>query len=289
MVDLESSPRTPRDGESWPRSATIIAGLAVSATVGLAMVAYVLAVSGGETSGRLIAVMPIYFIATFALVFGAFWAIYSAVAWYKRSFGDGVLGTREHAAAVLLTFVLVSVLQMSQANGIRQMQEAAPSPPAFGISAAQLRDATPHERLVAAQSAALHPDAFTVLMRDPDPQVRLALTARADVPGELLDFLAADRVPEVRRQVAASPKAADEILRRLAYDREESVRLAVAGNPTVLAGVLEILAESTPAVRAAVAQNPRTPRETLRILAEDGDPQVAGAAVARLGQQTPSR
>lgn len=286
MVDLESSPRTPRDGESWPRSATVIAGLAVSTTVGLAMVAYVLAVSGGETSVRLIAVMPIYFIATFALVFGAFWAIYSGIAWYKRSFGDGVLGTREHAAAVLFTFVLVSVLQMSQANGIREMQQAVPPSPAFGISAAQLRNATPHERLVAAQSAALHPDAFPVLMRDPDPQVRLALTARADVPGDLLDFLAADRVAEVRRQVAASPKAADEVLRRLAYDREESVRLAVAGNSEILEGVLEILAESTPAVRAAVALNPRTAPETLLRLAQDADPRVADSAAARLKRGT---
>ncbi|MFZ5509030.1 MAG: hypothetical protein ACOZCP_03135 [Pseudomonadota bacterium] len=279
MVDSQPSPR---NGDSWPRAATRLAALAVAATIGAAMVVYVLVSAGGAVGTRLLAVLPIYFVAAFALGFLVFWGVFGAVAWYKERFADGILGRREHATAVLLTFVVVSLLQLSQGAALQGLGETPPAASEGGVSAARLRAAPPDERLAAAQGAALRPDAYAVLMRDPDLRVRLALAQRADLPAELMEYLADDRAPQVRTVVAASPKTDDATLRRLAYDRDEGVRLAVAANETAAAGVLQILAESTTAVRAALARNPRTPREILQVLAQDSEPAVAQAARARL-------
>ncbi|MEW5890922.1 MAG: hypothetical protein AB1768_18215 [Pseudomonadota bacterium] len=279
MIDSQPSPH---DGDNWPRAATRLTALAVAATIGAAMVVYVLTSAGGAVGTRLLVVLPIYFVAAFALGFMVFWGVFSAVAWYKERFADGVVGSREHAAAVLLTFVAVSLLQLSQGAALQSIEATRPAAVEGGVPAAQLRAAPPDERLVAAQGAALRPDAYAVLMRDPDLRVRLALAQRPDLPAELMEFLADDRAPQVRAVVAASPKTDDATLRRLAYDREEDVRLAVAGNATAAPGVLEILATSTAAVRAAVAANPRTGREVLLLLAGDEDAAVATAALRHL-------
>lgn len=283
MVDSEPSPRPPRDGESWPFSATLITSLAVAATVGAAMVIHVLLVAGGEVRTRLVAVLPIYFIATFALVFAAFWGIRALVVWAKQRFGDGVMGAREHGIAVLLTFVLVSLVQYSQGEGLRELYRAGGAAGVdTGLSAGELRDMDPDARLRAADSSALRPDAYAVLLRDRDLRVRLALTRRPELPAQLLDLLADDPAAAIRAAVAESPKTDDVTLRRLAYDREERVRLAVARNRDAGSGVLDVLAGGTAPVRAAVAANPRTARETLVLLARDEDPAVARVAQARL-------
>lgn len=249
------------------------------------MAVYGLVSAGGEVGPRLLAVLPIYFVAALGLGFLVFWGVFGAVAWYKEQFADGVLGSREHAVAVLLTFVVVGLLQLGQGAAVQSIEATRPTAVEGGVSAARLRAAPPEERLAAAQGGLLRPDAYVVLMRDPDVRVRVALAQRADLPAELMEYLADDRVPRVRAVVAASPKTDDATLRRLAFDQEEEVRLAVAGNATAAPGVLEILATSTRAVRAAVAANPRTGRDVLLLLAGDEDAAVAAAAQRNLAGQ----
>jgi len=72
---------------AWPLSSSIVASLAVAAVVGLANIVLVLDLAGGEIGGRLLAVLPIYFIAAFAAAQLAFWLLRASVG---RLLGLGV-------------------------------------------------------------------------------------------------------------------------------------------------------------------------------------------------------
>lgn len=265
--------------EAWPLSATVITSLAVSATVGLAMVVYVFAVAGGSVHGRLVALLPIFFFAAFATAIIVFWAAYFIVARIAREFGGGQIGAREHGIAVLLTFLAVSALHYMQGVGMRQLLHERESPSVQAGScperteclplrpADELTGADARERMLMAERGRLSAATFALLMRDADPRVRATLARRADLPVELLDRMAGDRAAEVREAVAESPRAGDDAMNRLAFDPEESVRLALARNRNAPPTALDALAGSpSSAIRDLVAAHPNASEPVLRRL-----------------------
>lgn len=284
-----SAPPSRQPG-AWPLSASIIASLAVAAVIGLANVANVLAVAGGEIGGRLLAVLPIYFIAAFAGAQLAFWLL-------RRLVGQVMaLGTNAHAVVAGLTFLAAGLLHYAESSGVqRVLQEQADSPAAHGGScppgvactplrtADELQETDAAARRVAAERGLLAADGFALLVRDPDPGVRAALARRADLPQELLERMAGDRHPDVREAAAESPRQSDEALSRLAFDREQRVRLAVARNRNAPPTALEVLASSASAeIRLLVAEHPRASEPVLQRLLNDRGDRAEQVARGRL-------
>ena len=273
-------PRDMATQPALPLSASIIVSLAAAATIGLADVAYVASVAGGDLGARLLAVLPIYFLAAFAAAQLVFWLLRAVVGAVLP------LDMRGHAVLTGLTFLVAGLLHYAESTGVqRVLQEQAASaeshggscPP--GVSCAPLRPA--HElkqadaagRRLAAERGALNAEGFSLLLRDPDPSVRATLARRADLPQELLERLAGDRHPAVREAAAASPRQSDEALSRLAFDREVGVRLAVARNRNAPPTALEVLASgSTAEIRLLAAEHPRASEPVLqRLLNGSGD------------------
>lgn len=263
-----------------PLSASIIVSLAVAAVIGLANVFNVLAVAGGEIGGRLLAVLPIYFIAAFAGAQFAFWLLRWIVGMIMG------LGTRAHGVAAVLTFVIAGLLHLAETAGVeRVLREQADSPEAHAGScppgvacaplqpAGELKAAEAAARRAAAERGLLTAEGFALLMRDPDPGVRAALARRADLPQELLERMAGDRQPAVREAAAESLRQSDDALSRLAFDREERVRLAVARNRNAPPTALAVLAASASAeIRLLVAGHPRASEPVLqRLMNGSGD------------------
>jgi hypothetical protein len=263
-----------------PLSASIVVSLAVAATVGLANVVLVLDLAGGDIGGRLLAVLPIYFIAAFAAAQLAFWLLRASVG---RLLG---LGTNAHAVVAGLTFLAAALMHYVESSGVQRiLQEQADSPAAREGScppgaactplrpAEELREADAAARRAAAERAALNAEGFALLLRDPDPEVRAALARRADLPQELLERMAGDRHPAVREAAAESPRQSDEALSRLAFDREVRVRLAVARNRNAPPTALDVLASGSAAeIRMLVAAHPRASQPVLqRLLDGSGD------------------
>lgn len=278
MSNDESARKTP-PREGWPRAATVITSLAVATTVGLAMVIYVLSVAGGAVRGRLVALLPVYFIAAFFSTLVVFWALHAIIAWFRTEFGDGTMGAREHGFAVILTFLAVSVVHYVQGQDMqRLLQERGGAAAQAGScperveclpprSADALSALTGEERRRMAERGRLTAEGFALLMRDADPQVRALLAGRGDLPEELLERLAGDRAAAVREGAAASPRMADQALNRLAFDREESVRLAVARNRNAPPTALDALAGSpSSAIRELVAGHPNASEPVLQRL-----------------------
>lgn len=279
-----------RQPDAWPLSASIIASLAVAAVIGLANVANVLAVAGGEIGGRLLAVLPIYFIAAFAGAQLAFWLL-------RRLVGQVMaLGTNAHAVVAGLTFLAAGLLHYAESSGVQRiLQEQAGSAAARGGScppgvacaplrtADELQETDAAARRVAAERGLLAADGFALLVRDPDPGVRAALARRADLPQELLERMAGDRHPDVREAAAESPRQSDEALSRLAFDREQRVRLAVARNRNAPPTALEVLASSASAeIRLLVAEHPRASEPVLQRLLNDRGDRAEQVARGRL-------
>ena len=79
--------------DAWPLSSSLIVSFAVAATIGLADVVYVLSVAGGDIGGRLLAVLPIYFIAAFSAAQLVFWLLRAGL---RPVLGLGLLEEREH-------------------------------------------------------------------------------------------------------------------------------------------------------------------------------------------------
>lgn len=280
----------PPPTEAWPLSTSITASLAVSAVIGLANVVHVLGLTGGDIGGRLLAVLPIYFIAAFAGAQFAFWllrALVGQVLGLVR--GDSAhagLGARGHGVVVLLTFLAAGLFQYAESLGVqRVLLEQAASPAAQGgscppgIACMPLR---PADEVAAADAAArravaerglLAAEGFALLLRDPDPAVRATLARRLDLPDELLERMAGDRHPAVREAVAAALRLSDDALSRLAFDREERVRLAVARNRNAPPTALVVLASGSSAeIRLLVAEHPRASEPVLqRLLNGSGD------------------
>ena len=274
-------------GDAWPLSASLIVSLAVAATIGLADVVYVLSVAGGDIGGRLLAVLPIYFIAAFIAAQLVFWLLRAGL---RPFFG---LGRNAHAVLAGLTFLAAGLLHYFESAGVqRVLQEQADSPAAQGGScppglactplpeAGALRAAEPAVRRAAAERGQLNAELFALLMHDADAEVRAALARRADLPPELLERLAGDRHPAVRAAAAAAPRQSDEMLTRLAFDRDEGVRLAVLRNrgapPTALAA---LAASASAEIRLLVAAHPRASEPVLQRL-RDG----SGDAAERIAQ-----
>ncbi len=297
----------PPPSDAWPLSASIIASLAVSAVIGLANVVHVLGLTGGSIGGRLLAVLPIYFIAAFTGAQFAFWLLRwlvgLVIGQVGGASGDAGLGARAHGVVVLLTFVAAGVLQYAESTGVqRVLQAQADSPAAHGgscpagmactplRSADELKDADAATRRAAAERGLLAADGFALLLRDPDPAVRATLARRADLPQELLERMAGDRHPAVRETVAGVLRLSDESLSRLALDRVESVRLAVARNRNAPPTALEMLALSGSAeIRLLVAEHPRASEPVLLRLQDGGADRAARIARGRLpggGQST---
>jgi hypothetical protein len=263
-----------------PLSASIVVSLAVAATIGVADVLYVLSVAGGEIGGRLLAVLPIYFIAAFAAAQLAFWLLRAAVKTVLP------LDMRGHAVVTGLTFLAAALLHYAESSGVqRLLQERSASPAVLygscpaGVACTRLRRADELKsadvavRRAAAESGLLDAEGFALLLRDPDPGVRATLARRADLPQELLERMAGDRHPLVREAVAESLRLSDEALSRLAFDREARVRLAVARNRNAPPTALDILASTHDAqVRLLVAGHPRASEPVLqRLLDGSGD------------------
>lgn len=273
--------RSPPQREAWPLSASIIASLAVAAVIGLANVIDVLGVAGGDIGGRLLAVLPIYFIAAFAAAQMVFWLLRWLV-----GLAAG-LGTPQHGVVVVLTFLVAALLHYAESAGVQQvLREQANSAAAHGGSCPpgvactplrtedELKQADAASRRAAAERGLLAADGFAQLLRDPDPGVRAALARRADLPQELLERMAGDRHADVREAAAGSPRLGDEAMNRLAFDRESNVRLAVARNRNAPPTALQVLASSASAdIRLLVAGHPRASEPVLqRLLNESGDP-----------------
>lgn len=283
------------DSEAWPLSATLIASLAVAATVGVAMVAYVLAVAGGEIHGRLIAVLPVYFIAAFFSVLVVFWGLHALVAWIRRELGGG-MGAREHGIVAFATFLVVSLIHYAQGPAVQRLLEERGSEAVQAGScpegveclparaADELRGLPAAERGQVAGRGRLTAESFAALLHDPEPQVRTALAGRRDLPRELLERLAGDRAAEVREAAAGSPRLSDEALNRLAIDRDERVRLAVARNRHAPPTALDLLAGGPSGeVRALVAAHPNASEPVLQRLLgrEDRAAQMAAERLRR--------
>jgi hypothetical protein len=274
------SAKPAREQGAWPLAASIIVSLAVAATIGLANVAYVLSVAGGEIGGRLLAVLPIYFIAAFA---GA-----QLVFWLLRGIAGrvAVLGRNAHAVLAGLTFLAAGLLHYAESSGVQRiLREQAGSPAVRGGScppglaclplraAGELGEADVDTRRTLAERGLLAAEGFALLLRDPDPAVRAALARRADLPHELLERMAGDRHPAVREAAAESPRLSDEALSRLAFDRAARVRLAVARNRNAPPTALAALALGASAeIRLLVAAHPRASEAVLvRLLDGSGD------------------
>lgn len=290
----------PTPSDAWPLSSSIIASLAVSVVIGLANVVHVLGLTGGSIGGRLLAVLPIYFLAAFISAQFAFWLLRwlvgRIVASFRAASDNAELGARGHGVVVLLTFVAAGMLQYMESIGVQQvLQQQAASPAAQegscppGLACTPLRSA---DELMAADAATrrgaaerglLTAEGFSRLMRDPDPAVRATLARRADLPQELLERLAGDRHPSVREAVAGELRLGDGALTRLALDRVESVRLAVARNRNAPPTALEFLAGSSSAeIRLLVAEHPRASEPVLLRLLNDSADRAERVARERL-------
>lgn len=278
---------SPPAESAWPFAASLIASLAVAATIGLANVLYLLSVAGGSSiGGRLLAVLPIVFIATFVVAGALFWLLRWAVGRIAAAAGAGGLGTRGHGSVVLLTFLVAGLLHYAESAGMhRALLQRAGTPERPGgscpaamactplRSAAELQAGTAEARRAVAESGLLTAELFALLMRDADAAVRAALARRADLPAELLERLVGDRRAEVRAATAASLRLSDEDYSRLAFDRDERVRTVVAGNRNAPPSALEILASGSSAeIRLLVAGHPRAGAAALqRLLDQSGD------------------
>ncbi|MBI4990392.1 MAG: hypothetical protein HZC23_16370 [Rhodocyclales bacterium] len=276
--------------DAWPLSASIIASLAVAAVIGLANVVLVLDVAGGEIGGRLLAVLPIYFLAAFAAAQLVFWLLRGSLG---RLMG---LGTHAHAVVTGLTFLAAGLMHYAESSGVqRVLQEKADSPVVHGgscppgVACTPLRpaDALKGEgvavRRAAAERGLLNAEGFALLLGDPDPGVRAALARRADLPQELLERMAEDRHPAVREAVAGVLRLSDEALSRLAFDREERVRLAVARNRNAPPTALDVLASSASTeIRLLVAEHPRASEPVLLRLLNDSADRAEQVARDRL-------
>lgn len=281
-----------RAQDALPLSASIIVSLAVAATIGLADVVYVLGVAGGEVGGRLLAVMPIYFIAAFAAAQLAFWLLRALVKAVMP------LDLRGHAVATGLTFLLAGVLHYAESSGVQRMlqdQAAAPAtscPPKLDClplrPAGEMRDVDAAGRRAAAERGLLNAELFALFMHDPDPGVRAALARRADLPQELLERMSGDRDPAVREAAAESLRQGDDALNRLAFDREERVRLAVARNRNAPPTALDVLASGKSAeIRLLVAGHPRASEPVLRRLLNESGDRAERLAMERLRSGKP--
>jgi hypothetical protein len=280
-------PPTHRDGSALPLSASIAVSIAVAATVGLADVVYVLSVAGGDIGARLLAVLPIYFIAAFAAAQLVFWIARALVGLVVS------LDMRGHAVATGLTFLAAGLLHYAESTGVQRMlqqQAAAPEascPPGVACAplpdAAALAGADPAARRVAAERGLLNAELFALLMRDPDPEVRATLARRADLPEELLERLSGDRHPAVRAAVAESPRLSDAALTWLAFDREPAVRRAVARNRHAPPTALDILASNKDAdIRVIVAEHPRASEPVWQRLQDGSGDAAEQIATGRL-------
>lgn len=282
-------PPPDREKSALPLSASIVVSLAVAATIGFADVVFVLSVAGGGIGGRLLAVLPIYFIAAFAAAQLAFWLLRAALGAFL------LLDLRAHAVLAGLTFLAAGLLHYADSLGVQrilQEQGAAIAqggscPPGLACTplrpAAELREADAGVRLAAAERGTLDAEGFVLLMRDADAPVRAALARRADLPQELLERMAGDRHPAVREAAAESPRQDDEALSRLAFDREENVRLAVARNRNAPPTALDILASGTSAeIRLLVAEHPRASEPVLRRLLDGSNDRAERVARERL-------
>ena len=265
-----------REKDALPLKASSVVALAVASTIGLADVAYVLSVAGGDIGGRLLAVLPIYFIAAFVAAQFVFWLLRAVVGAFL------LLDMRGHAVLTGLTFLAAGLLHYAESTGVQDLvrQQAAPGgscPQGMACAplpdADRLGDADPAARRDAAARARLDAGLFALLLRDTDPAVRAALARRADLPEELLERLAGDRHPAVRAAVAESPRLSDAALTRLAFDRDAAVRLAVARNRHAPPTALDILASHDDAeLRLLVAEHPRASEPVLvRLLDGSGD------------------
>ncbi len=282
--------KSSRAQDALPLSASIVVSLAVAATIGLADVAYVLSAAGGAVGGRLLAVLPIYFIAAFVAAQLVFWLLRAAVKAVMP------LDMRGHAVATGLTFLLAGLLHYAESTGVqRVLQEQSASSDAQGGSCPQgaactplppadrLREADAAARRAAAERGQLDAGLFALLMRDTDAGVRAALARRTDLPQELLERMAGDRHPMVRAAAAESPRLSDEALSRLAFDREEAVRLAVARNRNAPPTALDVLASThSPEVRFLVAGHPRASEPVLQRLLDGSGDRAERAAQERL-------
>lgn len=265
--------------DAWPLASSIIVSLAVAATIGLANVAYVLSVAGGDIGARLLAVLPIYFFAAFVGACLVFWLLHALL---KPLLGRG---RNAHAVLAGLTFLAAGLLHYAESSGVqRVLQEQADAPAARrgscppGLActplraADELREADAAARAAAAERGLLNAELFALFLRDPDPGVRATLARRADLPQELLERIAGDRHPRVRAAAAESPRLSDEALTRLAFDRDEGVRLAVAGNREAPPTALDILAsQSVAEIRLLVAKHPRASEPVLQRLLDGSD------------------
>ncbi len=282
---------TQPDKPALPLSASIVVSLAVAATIGLADVAYVLSVAGGEVGARLIAVLPIFFLAAFAVAQIAFWALRAAVGALMP------LDMRGHAVSTGLTFLLAGILHYAESSGVqRLLQERAAAAtascpqgmaclPLAGADA--LRGADVAARRAAAERGLLDAALFAQIMRDPDAGVRATLARRADLPQELLERMAGDRDPRVRAAAAASPRLSDATFNTLAIDRDEGVRLAVARNRSTPPTALAILAAMrSPELRELVAAHPRASEPVLARLFDGSGDSAERMARQRLGSGT---
>jgi len=286
---------TPPAKPALPLSASIVVSLAVAATIGLADVAYVLSVAGGDIGGRLLAVLPIYFIAAFAAAQLAFWLLRAAVGALV------LLDMRGHAVVAGLTFLAAGLLHYAESSGVqRVLQEQADSPIARdgscppGVactplrSAGDLKAADAVVRRAAAERGTLNAEGFALLLRDPEPDVRATLARRGDLPQELLERMAGDRHPAVREAAAESPRQSDEALSRLAFDRVEVVRLAVARNRNAPPTALDVLAsDSSAEIRLLVAGHPRASEPVLQRLRNGSGDRAELTATERLRSGRP--
>lgn len=284
----------PARTSAWPLSASIIASLAVSATIGAANVVLVIEVAGGDIGGRLLAVLPIYFIAAFAAAQLLFWLLRGSLG---RLMG---LGTNAHAVVVGLTFLAGGLMHYAERSGVQGIlleqadspaAHAGSCPPGLGCTplrpAGELRDAPAAERRAAAERGLLRAEGFALLIRDPDPGVRAALARRADLPQEMLERMAGDRHPAVREAAAESLRQSDDALSRLAFDRDERVRLAVVRNRNAPPTALVVLASSPSAeIRLLVAGHPRASEPVLQRLINDSGDRAEQAARGRLQGET---
>jgi hypothetical protein len=286
---------TPPAKPALPLSASIVVSLAVAATIGLADVAYVLSVAGGDIGGRLLAVLPIYFIAAFAAAQLAFWLLRAAVGALV------LLDMRGHAVVAGLTFLAAGLLHYAESSGVqRVLQEQADSPIARdgscppGVactplrSAGDLKAADAVVRRASAERGTLNAEGFALLLRDPEPEVRATLARRGDLPQELLERMAGDRHPAVREAAAESPRQSDEALSRLAFDRVEVVRLAVARNRNAPPTALDVLAsDSSAEIRLLVAGHPRASEPVLQRLRNGSGDRAELTAMERLRSGRP--
>jgi len=280
---------TPPDKPALPLSASIVVSLAVAATIGLADVAYVLSVAGGEIGARLVAVLPIFFLAAFAAAQIAFWALRAAVGALMP------LDMRGHAVSTGLTFLLAGILHYAESSGVQRLLHeraaaaAASCPQGMAClpqpKAEALQGADVEARRAAAERGLLDATLFAQLMRDPDADVRATLARRADLQQELLERMAGDRHPAVRAAAAASPRLSNAMFNTLAIDRDDGVRLAVARNRNAPPTALAILAVMRSAeLRELVAAHPRASEPVLERLLDGSGDDAERLALQRLGR-----